>query len=111
MDPIIRDASELGLISDEEFGRPCTARQTYGPAGVWITDDLPENNPYRFGTFVSILSPPFEKTYSTNSHVSFQKDIKAYVGINRVYFSEGGERTNVPNYWGRGAHEKGPYLF
>jgi len=34
--------------------------------------------------------PPFEKTYPTNSHVSFQKDIKAYVGINRVYFSEGG---------------------
>ena len=28
-----------------------------------------------FGTFV--LSPPFEKKYPTNSHVNFQKDIKA----------------------------------
>ena len=51
--------------------------------------------PTDFGTFV--LSPPFEKTDPTNSHVLFQKEIKAYVGINRVCFSEeGGERTNVP---------------
>jgi len=106
VDPIIRDASELGLISDEEFGRPCTARQN-----LWASRSMD----HRFaGTTIQMerLSfPPFEKTYPTNSHVSFQKDIKAYVGINRVYFSEGGERTNVPNYWGRGAHEKGPYLF
>ena len=42
--------------------------------------------------------PLFLKKYPSNSHISFQKDIKAvdsYVGISRVCFFKGGG-TNVP---------------